>query len=163
MTLVIDSTAKVSSLADIEPSVRGSRFVIGPRTVIDSFVKFKPAGGTGDIVIGSDCHLNSGCVLYSGNGITIGNAVSVAANCVFAPANHEYADPERLIQQQGFQPSRGGIEIGDDVWLGAGCVLLDGARVGRGAVVGAMTLVRGEVPPYAVVAGNPMTIRGRRE
>ncbi len=162
MTNSIDQSARVSSLADIEPSVQGTRFVVGPRTVIDSFVKFKPAGGSGEILIGSDCHLNSGCVLYSGNGITIGNSVSIAANCVFAPVDHEYADPERLIQEQGFRPSKGGIVIDDDVWLGAGCVVLDGARIGRGAVVGAMTLVRGEVPPYAVVAGNPMTVRGHR-
>jgi virginiamycin A acetyltransferase len=101
-------------------------------------------------------------VLYSGNGITVGNGVSVAANCVFAPTNHQYDDPDTFIQAQGFRPSKGGIVIEDDVWLGAGCVILDGAHIGKGAVIGAMTLVRGEVPAYAIAAGNPMTIRGSR-
>lgn len=159
---LIDPTARVSELADLEPSVRGTRLVVCARTVIDSFVKVKPAGGTGDVVIGEDCVINSGCVLYTGNGITIGNAVSIAAGCVLAPANHEYADPDTLIQAQGFRASKGGIVIEDDVWIGAGTVILDGARIGRGAVIGAMTLVRGEVPPYAVAAGNPMTLRGSR-
>ncbi len=162
MTLEFDPTAFVSPLADIERSVRGSRYVIGARSYIDSFVKFKPAGGKGDIVIGESCVFNSGCVLYSGNGITVGNAVSVAANCVFAPTNHQFDDADTFIQQQGFRPSKGGIVVEDDVWLGAGCVILDGAHIGRGAVIGAMTLVRGEVPPYAIAAGNPMTIRGSR-
>lgn len=162
MSLTVDPSTFVSPLADIEPSVRGTRYVIGARSYIDSFVKFKPAGGTGDIVIGESCYLNAGCVLYSGNGITIGNDVSVAANCVFAPTNHQYDDPDTTIQAQGFRPSKGGIVIEDDVWLGAGCVILDGVRIGKGAVIGAMTLVRGEVPPYAVAGGNPMTIRGSR-
>ena len=67
----IDLTAKVSKLADIEESVRGTLIKIGPNTIVDSFVKFKPAGGTGDITIDSDCVINSGCVFYSGNGIKI--------------------------------------------------------------------------------------------
>jgi acetyltransferase-like isoleucine patch superfamily enzyme len=48
--------------------------------VIDSFVKIKPTGGSGDLVIGSRSVVNSGCVLYTGNGIRIGNHVAIAAN-----------------------------------------------------------------------------------
>ena len=50
--LEIDPTAKISQLADIEPSARGTLIRIGPRTMIDSFVKIKPAGGSGEVVIG---------------------------------------------------------------------------------------------------------------
>ena len=53
--LNIDPTAKISPLADIEDSTRGTLIQIGARTVIDSFVKIKPAGGMGDVVIGCDC------------------------------------------------------------------------------------------------------------
>lgn len=146
-------SAKVSPLTDIEDSVRGSRIVIGANVVIDSFVKIKPAGGSGDLVIGANSVINSGCVFYTGNGIAIGDNVAIAANCTFAPTNHEYRDPARLIREQGFMPSRGGIVVGDDVWIGANCVLLDGAKLGTGSVVAAGTIVRGEVEPYAVVAG----------
>ena len=86
----IHPTARVSQLADIENSVRGTKIIIGARTVIDSFVKIKPAGGVADLIIGNDCVINSGCVLYTGNGLTMGNGVAVAANCTFAPVNHEY-------------------------------------------------------------------------
>lgn len=162
MTLDADPSARISPLADIEESVRGTRFVIGARSMIDSFVKLKPVGGSGDIVIGEDCYINSGCVFYSGNGIRLGNGVSMAASCVLAPVNHEYSDPDRRIQAQGFRASKGGIVIEDDVWLGAGCVILDGAHIGRGAVIGAMSLVRGEVPAYAIASGNPLELRGSR-
>ncbi len=46
-------------------------------------------------------------------------------------------------------------EIGNDVWLGHGCTILSGARVEDGAIVGACAVVRGRVPPYSIVTGNP--------
>ena len=158
----ISPLASISPLADLEASVRGARIVIGAYSVIDSFVKIKPAGGEGDVIIGCSSYINSGCVLYSGNGIAIGDHVSIAANCTLAAVNHEYADKDMLIQRQGFRAGKGGILIEDDVWIGANCVLLDGARLRKGCVVGAMSLVRGEVAPYTVNAGNPLQTIGYR-
>lgn len=158
----IHPDARVSQLADLEPSVRGTRTVIGARSVVDSFVKFKPAGGIGSILIGEDCIINSGCVIYSGNGILIGNHVSIAANCTLAPVNHEVRARNMLIQDQGFQNSKGGIVIEDDVWIGAGCILLDGSVLRKGCVVGAGSLVRQEVKEYAIVAGIPLREIGSR-
>ena len=97
--------ARISPLADIEESVLGTKYVIGAGSVIDSFVKFKPAGGSGDIIIGERVVINSGCVFYSGNGIIIGNDVAIAANCVLAPVSHEYGDRSRLIREQRFRPA----------------------------------------------------------
>lgn len=162
MPLEFDPTARISPLADIEDSVRGTRISIGAHSVVDSFVKFKPAGGSGDVVIGRNVVVNSGCVFYTGNGITIGNGVAIAANCVLAPVNHAYEKKDVPIREQRFKPGKGGIVIEDDVWIGAGCVLLDGAVLRRGCVIGAMSLVRGEVPAYAVCAGNPLRQVGER-
>ncbi len=162
MVLKIDPTAKISPLADIEDSVRGTVIAVGPRTLIDAFVKIKPAGGTGDVVIGADCAINSGTVIYTGNGVTIGDAVAIAANCTLAPTNHEISDPSRHIRLQGFQPSKGGIVIEEDVWLGSNVVVLDGAIIRKGAVIGAGSVVRGEVPAYEIHAGAPLRRIGKR-
>jgi virginiamycin A acetyltransferase len=162
MTLQIDPTARISTLADIEDSVRGTVIRVGARSVIDSFVKIKPAGGSGDVIIGENVTLNSGCVIYTGHGLTIGDNVAIAANCTFAPVNHAFEDRNRLIVGQGFQPSRGGITIGGDVWVGANCVFLDGAVVNTGCVIAAGTVVKGEVPAYSVIAGNPWRRIGAR-
>lgn len=159
----IAASARVSPLADIEDSVRGTRIVVGAHSVIDSFVKIKPAGGSGDLVIGAQVVVNSGCVLYTGHGIRIGNHVAIAANCTFAPVNHAYQDKSRLIREQGFLPSKGGIVIEDDVWIGANCVLLDGAILRRGCVVGAGSLVRGELAAHTVYAGQPLRAVGQRQ
>lgn len=154
--------ARISKWADIEDSVRGTRIVIGAFSSIDSFVKIKPAGGSGDVVIGERSVINSGCVLYTGNGIRIGNDVSIAAHCTFAPVNHAYQDKLRRINQQGFMPSKGGIIIEDDVWIGANCVILDGVILRQGCVIGAGSVVRGEIAAYTIHVGNPLRQVGAR-
>jgi len=158
----IHASARVSPLADIEDSIRGSHIVISEHVVIDSFVKIKPAGGSGDLFIGAGSVVNSGCVFYTGNGIRIGHDVAIAANFTLAPVNHEYADRGTLIRKQGFRASKGGIVIGDDVWIGANCVLLDGTVIGDGCVVGAGCLVRGVLEAYRVYGGNPLRELGQR-
>src|ERR1700749_381032 len=160
--LKIDPTANISPLADIEDSTRGPLIEIGARTMVDAFVKIKPAVGMGDVVIGADCAINSGTVIYTGNGVRIGDAVAIAANCTLAPTNHAVADRGRRIRDQGFQPSKGGIVIEEDCWLGAGVVLLDGATLRRGAVIAAGSVVRGEVEAYAIYAGAPARKIGER-
>jgi len=159
----IDPTAKVSSLADIEDSTRGTLIRVGAGSMIDSFVKVKPAGGSGDLILGERVYENSGCVFYTGNGITIGDNVLIAANCTFAPVNHQFDDPDTPILKQGFRSSKGGIVVEDDVWIGAGVVLLDGAKIGRGSVIAAMSLVKGEIPPFSIVSGVPGKKIGTRK
>jgi acetyltransferase-like isoleucine patch superfamily enzyme len=161
--LIVSPLAKVSQLADIEDSVYGSRIIIEDGAAIDSFVKIKPAGGKGDVRIGRNSFVNSGTVIYTGNGVEIGANVLIAANCTFAPVNHEYRAKDTLIRDQGFQPSRGGIVIEDDVWIGANTVILDGAVIRQGAVVGAGSLVRDELAPYSVNRGVPAVEVGQRE
>lgn len=160
--LDIDATARISQLADIEPSARGTLIRIGARTMVDAFVKIKPAGGMGELIIGDDCAINSGTVIYTGNGVRIGDAVLIAANCTLAPTNHAFGDRERRIRDQGFLPSKGGIVIQDDVWLGANVVVLDGAVIGKGCVVAAGSVVRGRLEPYSIYAGVPAKRTGAR-
>lgn len=151
----IDETAKISSLADIEDSILGTRIEVGARTQIDSFVKIKPAGGIGDCIIGKDCYINSGVVIYTGNGIRIGDKVLIAANCTLAPTNHGFHLNYVPILEQPFMESKGGIIIEDDVWIGANSVLLDGSRVGTGAIIAAGSVIRGHVESFSIYAGNP--------
>jgi virginiamycin A acetyltransferase len=56
------------------------------------------------------------------------------------------------------QTTRGDVTIGHDVWLGSQCMILSGVSIGHGAVVGARAVVTRNVPPYAIVAGNPARI-----
>jgi len=160
--LIISERAQVSPLADIEDSVRGTRITIADDVVIDAFVKIKAAGGSGDVAIGERTYINSGTVIYTGNGVRIGKGVLIAANCTLAPVNHEFKERGRTILEQRFKQSKGGIIVEDDVWIGVGTVILDGAHLGRGAVVGACSLVKGKLDEYGIYAGNPLMKIGER-
>ena len=160
--LKIAVTARISSLAHIEDSVCGTVIDIGPNVFVDSFVRIRPVGGLGDIVIGSDCDINSGCVLFSGNGITMGRNVLIGPNCTFAPTNHAYHLRSTPLRHQSFLPSKGGIMIEDDVWVGANTTILDGSVLRQGCVIGAGSLVRGEVEAYSINSGNPLRQHGMR-
>jgi virginiamycin A acetyltransferase len=166
--LIISESAIISRFADIEDSVKGSKITIGDNVFIDSFVKIKPAGGLGDLSIGARTYINPGVVLYTGNGLAIGESCLIAANCVFSPTSHEFRSRAKLIMEQRFvRPSplfvtREGIVVGDDVWFGANCVVLEGARVGNGAVIGAGSVVKGDIDDYGIYSGSPLKCFGYR-
>jgi acetyltransferase-like isoleucine patch superfamily enzyme len=64
---------------------------------------------------------------------------------------------------QRFKESKGGIIIEDDVWIGANCAILDGSIIRKGAVIGANSLVYGEMPEYSVCVGSPARKIGERK
>jgi acetyltransferase-like isoleucine patch superfamily enzyme len=88
--------------------------------------------------------------------VTIGDRVSIAPRVTLVTSSHP--NHSRI---RGFAPlSEGPIVIEPDAWLGAGCVILPGVRIGRGAVVGANSVVTSSVPALHIVAGQPArTIR----
>ena len=151
----IDPTAYVSPDARIHPSTRGTRIVIGAHSQVYDFVVIRAVGGDGDIEIGRHCSINPHCVLYSGAGIRFGDYVLVGPGCSIVPANHAIERTDVEIRKQGFMPPRGGVVVEDDVWIGAGCVLLDGTHIERGCVVAAGSVVSGRLGGPAIWGGNP--------
>ena len=59
-------------------------------------------------------------------------------------------------------PSRGDTTIGNDVWIGRDAMIMPGVTVGDGAIIGARAVVAADVPPYAIVVGNPARLIRRR-
>lgn len=89
-------------------------------------------------------------------GITIGDRVYFAPLVQVLAVNHVYDDPTRPFVEQGITAQ--GIAIEDDVWVGAGAIILDGVRIGRGAVIAAGAVVAEDVPAHAVAAGVPARV-----
>lgn len=160
--LWVHPTASVSADARIHTSTRGTRIRIGAHSFLYDFVVLRAVGGGGDIIIGEHCYINPGTTIYSGSGVTLGNYVLIAPGCVIAPTNHAINRMDIPIRQQGFMPSRGGVVIEDDVWVGANCTLLDGAHIGTGAVIAAGAVVHGKVESYAIYGGIPAKKIGQR-
>lgn len=160
--LTIGEGVFISPDARIHPSTRGTRIVIGAHTQIYDFVCIRAVGGTGDLVMGMHCYINPHCVMFTGNGITLGDYVLLAPGVMLMPSNHAFARRDIPIRHQGFLQSRGGIVIEDDVWIGANSVILDGTHIGKGAIIAAGSVVRGQVPPYEIWGGTPaMMIKDR--
>jgi acetyltransferase-like isoleucine patch superfamily enzyme len=129
----------------------GGAISIGSGTVIHRGAMLLPYGGF--IRLGKRCSINPYSVLYGHGGLTIGDHVRIAAHCVIVPANHGIALDGGLIADQPL--TKRGVRIGNDVWLGAGVRVLDGAVIGEGCVVAAGAVVRGELEAYGIYAGVP--------
>ena len=159
----IDENVKIHPTAIIEESIKNTNIFIGAGSFIDAFVLLRPVGGAGDIRIGERCYIICGVVMYFGNGITLGNDVLIAPNCTLSGSNHEFNDMSKTVYDQRFAPSKGGIIIEDDVWIGSNCSILDGAVIRKGAIIGANSLVNKEIPAYAVCYGSPAQVVGYRQ
>jgi acetyltransferase-like isoleucine patch superfamily enzyme len=115
----------------------------------------------GDIEIGNDCSINPFRVLYGHGGLKVGNSVRIASHTVIVPGNHTFENLNIPIRCQ--PETRLGIIIEDDVWIGAGCKILDGVRIGRGCVIGAGSVVTSNLEEYSIAVGVPArVIRNRK-
>jgi maltose O-acetyltransferase len=88
--------------------------------------------------------------------VLIGSNVRIAPNVKFHAAGHDPDDP--LLMENG-----GDIIVGDDVWIGAGALILQGVHIGRGAVIAAGSVVSRDVPEHCIAGGVPArVIRAKR-
>lgn len=108
-------------------------------------------GAREQLVIGRCCQIAHGVRFITASANHAQDGLSCYPFPVFDPA-----------QMAGFQPDTRDTHIGHDVWIGYGAMILPGARIGDGAVIGAGAVVRGTVPAYAVVTGNPATVQRYR-
>ncbi|MBF0420167.1 MAG: acyltransferase [Magnetococcales bacterium] len=103
------------------------------------------------LISGSNLHLNPGACIY-GN-VVAGDNVMIAPNAVISGGNHGFI---RNGIPMYFQTCTSyGIRIGNDVWIGANAVILDGVTVGEGAIIAAGAIVAKDIEPYSIVAGVP--------
>jgi acetyltransferase-like isoleucine patch superfamily enzyme len=114
-------------------------------------------GKTGPVSIGNKTDLGCNVIISSGGGVAIGNSVLIAGNCYIGGGRYIADRLDIPMMEQGVY-TKGPVEIGDDVWLGAGSVVLDGVRVGKGCIVGAGAVVIKDLPDYAIAVGVPAKI-----
>ena len=104
-------------------------------------------GAPDRLVIGRYCQIASGTVFVTASANHATRGISTYPFPVFSP--------DRM---RGYAPDARDTVVGHDVWLGMGVMVCPGAQIGSGVIVGAGSVVRGTVPPYAVVQGNPARV-----
>ena len=108
-------------------------------------VLFNISGG--EIAIGDNTFLNSGCKLNSRKRIIIGNGCIIGQNVLMYDHDHDYHDLEKLHKR--FVDDE--IVIGNNVWIGSNVVILKGSIIGDGCVLGAGLIVKGIIEPGMLV------------
>ena len=126
----------------------GSRVYLGPGCWL---LTHEPAGR---LSIGDGTSIAGYCVLSAAVEVRIGRSVLFARNVYIADHRHGFDAPDAPIIDQPIEDLRPVI-VEDGAWLGQNVVLLPGVTVGKGAVVGANSVIREDVPPRSVVAGSP--------
>ncbi len=125
----------------------GENVIVGRNTILSC------KGGS--IHLGDYVNISAGCSLLSETKIDVGSYTFLAGHCyLVAGGNHSFERTDIPIM---FQPSlrKGGIAIGEDCWLGASVIVLDGTSLGKGCVVGAGTVVTKSFPSYSIIVGTP--------
>ncbi len=142
--------ALVSPRAEVEIT---PHLALGRGSVVSSFTKIKATDGP--LRIGRNVEIAVGCMVSSYSaGVEIGDDCLVGPNVSIVGNNYRYDDLETPIRLQDKMSSQG-IRVGANVWIGAGCCLLDGADVGSGSILTPNTVVAGRIPPNSIVQGNP--------
>lgn len=128
--------------------------ILENRAVVCRYVIIQSLGGT--IRIGENSVVGDFCSLYGQGNLTIGRDVMLAGGCRVVPNQHTFAIKDLPVSAQPCTAL--GITIEDGAWLGSNVVVLDGVRIGRGAVVGAGSVVTKSVPDYAIAVGVPARV-----
>lgn len=153
----VDWSAIVHPSAVFERS--GGTIAIGPRTHIDHGAIIRAMGGR--IRIGADCSVNAYSFLSGAGGLNICNSVMIGSHVSIYASNHIFADISVPMAKQGLDLR--GIEIEQDVWVGAGVRILDGVRVGTGSVLAAGAVITKSTKSHSINAGVPARQIGSRK
>lgn len=109
-----------------------------------------------NITIGNNCSFNRGCWISGGGGLEIGNDVIVGPKVIIHSANHNYSDFTIPIRVQGHIFKK--VTIFNNVWIGAGAIILPGVTINSNCIVGAGAVVTKDVPSNCIVGGSPAKI-----
>jgi acetyltransferase-like isoleucine patch superfamily enzyme len=135
------------------------KIYLGKKVVVSRGVVIH-ADSIDGIVLGNYSQLGPYTVLY-GN-IKIGKLVMVGPHVTMASANHGFSRLDIPILDQECT-TKGEIFIEDDVWIGAGCAILTGVKIGTGSVIAAGSVVNKNVEHYSIMAGAPAKTIGSRK
>ena len=128
------------------------RIEIGGRTLFRKGFFLNPASAKSHISIGRSCFFNNYCSINCFDSITIGSGCCFGEGVKIYDHDHDFRHPDGLAAREYKVDD---VSIGKNCWIGANAIVLSGVTIEKGSVIGAGTVVTKNVPPYAIVVGNP--------
>ena len=142
------------------------RIRIGSHVRIDAFCVISAGDGEMGVTIGSYIHLSAGVMILGSGGVTMEDFSTLSANvCVFSSSD-DYsggAMSNPMVPSEFRNVAHRPVVFRKHALVGSGSVVLPGVTVGLGAAVGALTVLRKDVPAFAIVGGNPARRLGTRD
>jgi len=141
----------------IVPILRRYGARIGSDCDFEGGVLFHNCCDFSKLSIGDGCHVGKRCLFDLRDSVALGDRVTVSMGCTFVT----HMDCGRSLLSRTYPPDARPVKLEDDVYLGCGVTVLMGSRIGRGTLVAAGSVVRGDIAPGVLAAGVPATaIRG---
>jgi len=107
--------------------------------------------------IGKHCSVGVGVRIQAAGGLTLGDDVILGPGVNIWTSNHVFADPDRPIRSQGQELKE--VVIGDDVWVGANTFIMPGARIPKGCIISAGSVLGAKrYKEFSILAGNPARV-----
>ncbi len=134
---------------------------VGDNVRIDDFCIL-----SGNITLGSYIHIAAYCGLFGGNGIIMEDFSGISSRVLIYTASDDYlgnALTGPTIPDEFRKLDSGKVILEKHVIVGAGTVILPKTRIGTGSAIGALSLVKGNVPPWGVYSGIPIKFRIARK
>lgn len=119
---------------------------IGNKVSISSGCRIQSIGGI--IQIGDNVFVNKGCFIVGRKSIMIGDNCTLGPNVLIYDHDHGIHKEERNVYTVK------DVIIGNDVWIGANCIILKGTEIGNGCVIGAGTIVKGKIPDNCILTSE---------
>lgn len=149
-----DKKALICQYGKVKIFSTNGQISIGDRTTFWPDVKISCVGTNEKIarlVIGNKCSIGDRTEIHCGESVTIGDKVIIAWDCNIMDRDYHSVD--------GRDEHTAPINIGNGVWIGCRAIILKGINIGESAIVAAGSVVTKDVPPHALVAGNPAQIK----
>jgi acetyltransferase-like isoleucine patch superfamily enzyme len=149
-TIIIGDNVEINALSKKGIKI-GNNFTIRRNSIIECTGVIRNLGE--GLNVGNNVGISQNCYIQVRGFVEIGNNVIFGPNVSIFSENHNFSSPKLFINEQG--ETRKGVTIENGVWIGGGCIILDGVTIGMNSIIAANSVVNKNVPPNSIFGGVP--------